>query len=222
MPGSVDLTPFGFTPTESQVYGALLRLGPSTGYAVAHATRTARANTYGALEGLAGRAAATRLPGRPARYRAVDPRALIAQLAAEQGRALDRLSQALRDSSEPVEPESRTAAGVRATANLVMQLVARAERRVEGVLAAELLRPSLPAWRRARERATLELRVAGDVPVEAETLVAGAAPPDTPTILLIDEGQVVVASGAGEGLAAMWSSHPAVLAVVRAALRSLA
>src|SRR6266567_4526836 len=41
MPGSVDLTPFGFTPTESQVYGALLRLGPSTGYAVAHATRLA-------------------------------------------------------------------------------------------------------------------------------------------------------------------------------------
>src|SRR5207244_2178744 len=86
MAGPVDLTPFGFTPTESQVYGALLRLGPSTGYAVAHATRTARANTYGALEGLAGRAAATRLPGRPARYRAVDPRALIAQLPAHPGR----------------------------------------------------------------------------------------------------------------------------------------
>src|SRR5438874_238681 len=50
MPTAVDLTPFGFTPTESQVYGALLRLGPSTGYAVAHATRVARANTYGALE----------------------------------------------------------------------------------------------------------------------------------------------------------------------------
>src|SRR5205807_1925362 len=138
MAGPVDLTPFGFTPTESQVYGALLRLGPSTGYALAHATRVARANTYGALEGLAGRAAAIRLPGRPARYRAVDPRALVAQLAAEQGQALDRLSQALRDSSEPVEPESRAVAG-----------------------------------------------------------------------------------GAGEGVAAIWSSHPAILAVVRMALRSL-
>jgi sugar-specific transcriptional regulator TrmB len=221
MPGSVDLTPFGFTPTESQVYAALLRLGPSTGYAVAHATRVARANTYGALEGLAGRAAAIRLPGRPARYRAVDPRALIAQLAAEQGQALDRLSQALRDASLPVEPESRTAAGARAAANLIMQLVARAGQRVEGVLAAELLRPSLPAWRRARERATLELRVAGDVPAEAETLVAGTAPQDTPSILLIDDAQAVVASGAGEGVAAIWSSHPAILAVVRLALRSV-
>ena len=222
MPTAVDLTPFGFTPTESQVYGALLRLGPSTGYAVAHATRVARANTYGALEGLAGRAAAIRLPGRPARYRAVDPRALIAQLAAEQGQALDRLSQALGDASQPVEPESRTAAGARAAANLIMQLVARAEHRVEGVLAAELLRPSLPAWRRARERATLELRVAGDVPVEAGTLVATGVPVDTPTMLLIDDAQAVVADGVGEGVAAIWSSHPAILAVVRVALRSLA
>ena len=222
MSGSVDLTPFGFTPTESQVYGALLRLGPSTGYAVSHATRVARANTYGALEGLAGRAAAIRLPGRPARYRAVDPRALIAQLAAEQGEALDHLSQALRDASEPAEPESRTAAGARAAANLVMQLVARAGQRVEGVLAAELLRPSLPAWRRARERATLALRVAGDVPVEAGALVAGSVAPDTPTILLIDDAHAVVASGAGEGVVAIWSSHPAILAVVRVALRSLA
>src|SRR5213082_2121834 len=193
MAGTVDLTPFGFTPTESQVYGALLRLGPSTGYALAHATRVARANTYGALEGLAGRAAAIRLPGRPARYRAVDPRALIAQLAA----------------------------GARAAANLVMQLVARAGQRVEGVLAAELLRPSLPAWRRARERATLELRVAGEVPVEAGSLVAGSVPPETPTVLLIDDAHAVVASGAGEGVTAIWSSHPAILAVVRAALRTL-
>src|SRR5881398_3837862 len=118
MPIEIDLTPFGFTATESEAYAALLRLGPSTGYAVAHATRVARANTYGALEGLASRAAAIRLPGRPARYRAVDPRELVAQLAAEQGQALDRLSQALRDSSEPVEPESRAAAGARAAANL--------------------------------------------------------------------------------------------------------
>ncbi len=34
-PAQVDLTPFGFTGTESAVYGALLRSGPATGYAVA-------------------------------------------------------------------------------------------------------------------------------------------------------------------------------------------
>src|SRR5207237_5263803 len=124
MAGPVDLTPFGFTPTESQVYGALLRLGPSTGYALAHATRVARANTYGALEGLAGRAAAIRLPGRPARYRAVDPRALVAQLAAEQGQALDRLSQALRGPSHPPARESQAGDGAGECAHLCIELVA--------------------------------------------------------------------------------------------------
>src|SRR5881409_3603910 len=97
----VDLTPFGFTPTESLVYATLLRLGPSTGYAVARGARVARANAYGALEGLVTRGAATRTPraegGRPARYRPTDPGALLAHLATLQGEALDRLARALRD-----------------------------------------------------------------------------------------------------------------------------
>ncbi|MBK8005037.1 MAG: hypothetical protein IPK12_14215 [Gemmatimonadetes bacterium] len=48
----VDLTPFGFTPTESRVYGVLLSGGPGTGYAIARNAELARANTYSALEGL--------------------------------------------------------------------------------------------------------------------------------------------------------------------------
>ena len=222
MPSEIDLTPFGFTATESQAYAALLRLGPSTGYAVAHAARVARANTYGALEGLVGRTAALRLPGRPARYRATDPAALIAQLAAQQGEALDRLSRCLRDAAGPSEPETRTVTGGRAVANLIMQVVARAERRAEGVLSAELLRPTLPAWRRAKERAALELRVAGDVPAEAGPILSGTVSGDLPTVLLIDDVQVVVVAGSGETAAGMWSSHPAVATLARAWIRGLA
>src|SRR5205809_7030490 len=155
-PASLDLAPFGFTATESQAYATLLRLGPSTGYAVAHAARLARANTYGALEGLVGRTAALRLPGRPARYRATDPAALIAQLAAQQGEALDRLSRSLRDAAGPAEPETRSVTGGRAVAHSIMPVVARAERRAEGVLSAELLRPTPPAWPRPQERPALE------------------------------------------------------------------
>src|SRR2546430_6398795 len=132
MPSELDLTPFGFTATESLAYAALLRIGPSTVNAVAHAARVARANTYGALEGLVGRTAALRLPGRPSRYRATDPAALIAQLAAQQGEALDRLSRSLRDAAGPAEPETRSVTGGRAVANLIMQVVARAERRRGG------------------------------------------------------------------------------------------
>lgn len=216
----LDLTPFGFTPTESQVYAALLKLGPSTGYAVAHAARVARANTYGALEGLVGRTAAIRLPGRPAKYRAADPQALIAQLAAEQGEALDRLSAGLSAASASVEPETRTVVGARAVGNLILQLVARAERQAAGVLAAELLRPTLPAWRRARERAAIELRVAGEVPAELQTLVSGDAPADGPTALLIDDAQAVVVTGSGELATGLWTSHPAIVALVRATLRN--
>jgi sugar-specific transcriptional regulator TrmB len=217
----IDLTPFGFTRTESQVYAALLKLGPSTGYAVAHATRVARANSYGALEGLVARTAAIRLAGRPTRYRAADPRALIAQLATQQGQALDRLAAALGDATEQGEADSRSVAGARALAALILHLVARAESRAEGVLAAELLRPTLPAWRRAKERAVLALRVAGDVPAEAQSLASGAVPAGTPTVLLIDDAQAVIATGSGELAAGLWSSHPAVTALVREALQRL-
>jgi sugar-specific transcriptional regulator TrmB len=222
MRSAVDLTPFGFTATESQVYAALLRLGPSTGYAVAHATRVARANTYGALEGLVGRTAAIRLPGRPIRYRAADPTALIAHLAGEQGEALDRLSSSLRGAVEPTEPDTRSVTGARAVALVIMQLVARAERRAEGVLAAELVRPTLPAWRRAKERAVLALRVAGDVPAEAAPLVSGTVAAEVPTVLLIDDSQAVVAAGRGETAAGIWSSHPAIAALARAMIQGLA
>ena len=224
--GSVDLTPFGFTPTESLVYTTLLRLGPSTGYAVARASRLARANAYGALAGLVTRGAASRTPPatRPARYRPADPQALLAHLATLQGEALDRLARALRDTSRPAEPATKEVGGARAVANLILQLVARAERRVEGVLGAELWRPTLPAWRHAERAggAAVELRVAGDLPADAGGLITHALPPDTPTILVVDEGQVVVTAGAGDQIAGLWSSHPLIVMLARRALETVA
>jgi sugar-specific transcriptional regulator TrmB len=222
---TVDLTAFGFTPTESLVYVALLRLGPSTGYAVARGARVARANAYGALEGLVTRGAASRAPGRPARYRPTDPQALIAHLATLQGEALDRLARALRDAAHPGETVTREVAGARAGANLILQLVARAERRVDAVLAAELWRPTLPAWRRARERAEIDLRIAGELPGgggDAAELGAKAVAADTPTIVVVDEAQAVVTSGAGDQLAGVWTSHPLIVMLVRRALPTFA
>ena len=210
--------PFGFTATESMVYSTLLRLGPATGYAVARAVRLARANAYGALDGLVSRGAAVRIPGRPMRYRPADPQALVAQITAAHGEALDRLSRALADAARSTEPETKTLAGARAVANVVLQLVARAERRVEGVLAAELWRATLPAWRRAAARAQVELRIAGDAPTEAPELVVGTTPPDHPTVLVIDNTQTLAAVSSGDGLAAVWTSHPAIVALARRAL----
>jgi len=213
-----DLMPFGFTATESLVYSTLLRLGPATGYAVARAVRLARANAYGALDGLVSRGAAVRIPGRPTRYRPADPQALLAQITAAHGEALDRLSRALADAARSTEPETKTLAGARAVANVVLQLVARAEHRVEGVLAAELWRATLPAWRRAAARAQVELRIAGDAPTEAPELVVGTTPPDHPTVLVIDNTQALAAVGSADGPAAVWTSHPAIVALARRAL----
>jgi sugar-specific transcriptional regulator TrmB len=217
-----DLTPFGFTATESRLYGILLHLGSATGYAVAQAARLARANAYGALDGLVARGGATKTPGRPVRYRPSDPAALLAKLAARQGEAIDRLSRALQDVRHTGEPETRAVEGTRALANLVLQVVARAERRVEGVVGAELFRTTLPAWRRAAERTTLELRIAGSLPPEAATFGLATAPETFPTLLLIDERQTVAAAGDDAARSGIWSSHPAVAAIARAALSGLA
>src|SRR2546425_4358681 len=164
---AADLMPFGFTATESLVYSTLLRLGPATGYAVARAVRLARANAYGALDGLVTRGAAVRIAGRPTRYRPADPQALLAQIAAAHGEALDRLSRALADAGRSTEPDTKTLAGARAVANVVLQLVARAERRGPGGLAAELWRPPPPAGGRAAAPAPIAPPLAGRPPPPA-------------------------------------------------------
>jgi HTH-type transcriptional regulator, sugar sensing transcriptional regulator len=216
---TVDLSSFGFTATESLVYGALLKLGPSTGYAMARGARLARANAYSALEGLVSRGAASRSPGRPARYRPADPTALLAHLALQQGEALDRLSRELRNLSRPGEAVTREVAGSRAAANLIMQLVARAERSVEGTMAAELWRPTLPAWRRAGERAKISLQILGDLPADAPEWVTARSASDSATVLVVDETQLVVMTGAGDAIAGVWSSHPLIVMLARRALR---
>ncbi|HXE83714.1 MAG TPA: helix-turn-helix domain-containing protein [Gemmatimonadales bacterium] len=219
---AINLTPFGFTQTESLVYTTLLRLGPSTGYAVARGARLARANAYGALEGLVTRGAATRTAPavRPTRYRPIDPQALLAQLAALQGEALDRLGRELKGLAQQGDPVTREVAGSRAVANLIMQLVARAERRVEGIVAAELWRPTLPAWRRAGERAQLSVKMRGDLPADAPAWLSSAAD-DAPlaTILVTDEAQLIVTSGEGEAIAGLWTSHPLIVMLARRALQ---
>lgn len=219
-----DLTPFGFTPTESLVYATLLRLGPTTGYAVARSARLARANTYSALDGLVTRGAATRTPTseRPARYRPTDPQTLLAHLATLQGEALDRLGRELRGMSRPSDPVTREVSGSRAVANLLMQLVARAERSVQGIMALELWRPTLPAWRRAAERAQLRLRMRGDMPPDPPAwLEPAAADAPNATLLLIDDTQLLAVSGEAEGVAGVWSAHPLIVLMAQRALQAM-
>jgi sugar-specific transcriptional regulator TrmB len=77
----LDLTPFGFTPTESLVYEVLLTGGPGTGYSIARSAGLARANAYSALEGLVSKGAARADAGRPRRGRPGAPKGRNARIA---------------------------------------------------------------------------------------------------------------------------------------------
>jgi len=203
------------------MYVTLLQLGPASGYAVARAARLARANAYAALDGLVSRGAATKDAGRPARYRPADPDALLARLAAEQGEALERLGRALRNVTPSGDQETRALEGSRAMATLILQVVARAEQSVDGVIGPDLLRATLPAWRRAVERATVRIAVPGEPPSEAQALHATSAPETFPTLLVIDGRQAVAAVGSAGQHSGLWSSHAAIVAMAQLALSTL-
>src|SRR5574342_1108849 len=98
---AIDLTPFGFTPTESLVYEVLVTGGPGTGYAIARSAGLARANAYSALEGLVAKGAARVEAGRPKRYRPEAPAAVIGRIATIHGLALERLGADLEAISVP-------------------------------------------------------------------------------------------------------------------------
>src|SRR5207247_2375819 len=91
----LDLTRFGFTPTESLVYEVMLRSGPGTGYAIARSAGLARANAYAALEGLGQKGAARGEEGRPKRYRPEPPPTLVARLVDRQGQRVGEPGAAL-------------------------------------------------------------------------------------------------------------------------------
>ncbi|MDQ3223496.1 MAG: helix-turn-helix domain-containing protein, partial [Gemmatimonadota bacterium] len=100
----LDLTRFGFTPTETLVYEVLVTSGPGTGYAIARAAGLARANAYSALEGLVAKGAARVEGGRPRHYRPEPPTSLIARISNEHGLALERLSADLETIAVPPTP----------------------------------------------------------------------------------------------------------------------
>jgi hypothetical protein len=99
-----------------------------------------------------------------------------------------------------------------------MQLVARAEHRVDGVLAGGLWRPTLPAWRRAGERAQIQLRITGELPADPPSWMSAAAEATAWTLLVIDEAQMVVTTGEGEAIAGLWSSHPLIVGLAMRAV----
>jgi HTH-type transcriptional regulator, sugar sensing transcriptional regulator len=218
----LDLTYFGFTPTESLVYEVLLVSGPGTGYAIARSAGLARANAYSALEGLVTKGAARVDPGRPKRYRPETPAALTARILTDHGRALERLSNDLDAVSVPATPTVVEIESGRAVLQLITHDVARATTSVALLAPADAFPLLAPALRRPYA-AGIPLVVCATAPVDlgfaVVEVVKGAYPwPGMPIISVVDDRSAILAARQGADVRGHWSTAPAFVAAARLAL----
>lgn len=218
----LDLTHFGFTPTESLVYEVLLTGGPGTGYAIARSAGLARANAYSALEGLVAKGAARVEGGRPKRYRPETPAALIARISTDHGQALERLSSDLESVNVPATPTLVEIESGRAILQLVTHDVARATASVALLAPADAFPLLAPALRRPYA-AGVPLILCAMAPVDlgfgVVEVVSGAQPwPGMPIISVVDDRSAILAARQGSDVRGHWSTAPAFVAGARLAL----
>ncbi len=219
---SIDLTTFGFTPTESLVYQVLLQHGPGTGYALARAAGLARANAYSALEGLVTKGAARVEPGRPRRYRPETPAGLIARISNHHGLALERLSRELDSVAVPSEPTVVEIESGRAVLQLLSHDIARSSRSVELLAPPDAYPLLAPALRRPLSAGVpVSLWSTGSVTAEVGaqvTTVADQPWPGMPILGVMDERSAIIGSRQGSEVQGYWSSAPSFIAAARLAL----
>jgi HTH-type transcriptional regulator, sugar sensing transcriptional regulator len=221
----INLTHFGFTPTESLVYEVLLTGGPGTGYAIARSAGLARANAYSALEGLVSKGAARVDAGRPKRYRPETPSALIARISSDHGLALDRLSSDLETVSVPSTPTLVEIESGRAVLQLITHDVARATTAVALLVPPDAFPLLAPALRRPYS-AGLPLVLCATGPVDlgfaVVEVIGGTHPwPGMPIISVVDDRSAILASRQGGDVRGHWSTAPAFVAGARLALEQL-
>ncbi len=223
---ALDLTPFGFTATESLVYEVLLSGGPGTGYAIARSAGLARANAYSALEALVQKGAARVEGTRPRRYRPEPPTSLVARIANAHGLALDALAASLETSAVPDSPTIVEIDSPRAALQLAGHDIARARASVQVIAPADaypLLAPSLR--RAAADGVAVELCSLGPVALEFATVdevdVDESAWPGSPLVVIVDGRSAVMARRRGADVNGHWSTAPTFVAAARLAFDRL-
>jgi sugar-specific transcriptional regulator TrmB len=217
MESRLDLTPFGYTPTESLIYEVLLTGGPGTGYTIARAAGIARANVYAALEGLVTKGAARVEEGRPRQFRPEPPSTLLARLSDRQGEAMERLSVALTALTVPDTPTL-------VEIQLMGHEIARAERSVSLLAPPDGCLTLAPHLRRAAAaNVTLEVTSTAAVPLGniAVTIIPAPSWPGDPVLLVIDDRAALSGARNGDRFSGHWGSAPAFVASVQRALTAL-
>lgn len=225
MAPAIDLTPFGFTPTESRMYAALVRHGPGTGYSLARSIGLARANAYSALEGLMAKGAARVDGEHPKRYRPEAPATLLARLSNAQGEALDRLDLALANVTGTGDPAVVEVTSSRGLLQLLTREIARANERVWLCAPPEAYPILAPALRRAQAQVpAVDLRSTGAVTLEFAPVGTVTEPvdwPGDPIVCVVDRRSALLAARSGESVQGQWSSTPAFVAGAAAAFAQL-
>ncbi|MDZ4674919.1 MAG: helix-turn-helix domain-containing protein [Gemmatimonadota bacterium] len=221
----LDLTPFGFTPTESLIYEVLLTGGPGTGYAIARTAGLARANAYAALEGLVGKGAARSEEGKPKRYRPEPPTALLARIMDGHGAALDTLSATLEQISVPASPTLVAVSNARGALQLISHETARARESVHLLAPADAYPVLTPALRRAAGAGVaLSLWSTGAVSLpfaQVAEISVGADWPGQPVILAVDGRSALLASRDGDQVDGHWGTAPTLVSAALLAMRAL-
>ena len=223
--GTLDLTTFGFTPTESLIYEVLLRGGPGTGYAVARAAGLARANAYGALEGLVQKGVARVEEGRPKRYRPEPPAALLARILDRQGQALDEVSRSLEEISVPETLTLVELSSARGALQIASREAARATSRILLHAPPDAYPPLTPSLRKAGGSG-VALSLSATAPVElpfADVSVAEATTewPGQPFLMVVDGRSALLAARAGDRVLGHWGTAPTLVAAATLAIGRL-
>lgn len=218
----IDLTRFGFTPTESLVYESLLRSGPGTGYAIARAAGLARANAYSALEGLVTKGAARVEAGRPRRYRPESPAGLVARISNNHALALERLSTELASLDAPGSQTVVEIESGRGALQLITHDVSRATQSVELLLPPDAYPLLAPVLRRPIA-AGAELALWSTGPVDlgyapVQQLTDEYRWPGMPIIMVADQRSAIIGARNSTEVQGHWSSAPSFVAAARLTL----
>ena len=226
----LDLTPFGFTPTESSAYRQLVEDGPSSGYALAKRLSIARANAYQALDGLVSKHAAELAAGGPRTYRAIQPQALLTRIARDAATRLDTLEEQMGALVGTSAPGSVRFSGDPEFTAVLMRSAVRQPEVVEFLAPAPILASSTPVWRtrQANGRPTKlwsvgpppnDFPVPGVVSIDRAQLLARLG--EAPIVLVTPEAAILgrVAEAGPEGV---WTSERALLIGARGILATAA
>ncbi len=229
---TLDLVPFGFTPTESRAYAALLTRGPTSAYELSKTLGVARANTYQALNGLVTKHAAKMVSREPQVFKPIAPAALVASVATQQAAKLDALHEQLLGLDAAGHPSTVEFAGHRAFGELVLRTAVRAET-VSCVSPADSLNSLTPVWRkRAADGADTDLWVVpSDDSTEPDSplQIAGRVDADSVVglfgaivaLVWTPDAIIVGRYGPDRHLGGYWSGHPLWIGCAWGCIKSL-